>query len=110
MSSWARPGVECICRNSAWRRGETLTIWQWLRHKALGLPVYGGLYVVAAVGQNLNGDGTIVIRLRGFGPLWFHSACFSPVIKHTQEQDLELFWPLLDPNMPLVTEESAEDA
>lgn len=97
MSHWAAPGVKCVSLNSEWLRGD-VPFGKWLALRALGLPIQGGTYVVAAVGV---GRGTPYIRLRGFGSVWWCALLFRPLVDPKVEADLALFTPLLDTNRPL---------
>lgn len=105
--SWARPGVECVCVNAAgWRRGPGLGLLTWLRLRLLGLPFFGGRYVVLAVGESPSSG--VAIRLRGFGEAWFSVSKFRPLNKQSIEQDIALFTPLLDPRHPKVVDDAPQ--
>lgn len=107
MSTWAAPGVKCVCIHADWKRGPRLSIWTWLKLLYLGLPVHGGVYEVTAVGQHCSGGRAIT--LRGWGKLAFHADLFRPLISRTQEQDVALFAPLLNPAFGIVADRPARE-
>ena len=88
MSSWARPGAECICLNSKWTAGRGVSLVRFLAAKWAGqLPSAGCRYVVAEVGHDRSGTH---IKLRGL-PFWYHVVNFRPLVRPSIEEDVALF-------------------
>ncbi|WP_284388814.1 hypothetical protein [Devosia yakushimensis] len=97
MSSWARPGAECVCIDDAW----DMPAFYKVPHR---LPMLNELLTVAAVqakrgevwlkfseipdDQSCDGQRSVDI--------WYISTSFRPIIKPTVEQDIALFKHHLD--------------
>lgn len=91
MSSWARPGVECVCISAGWLRGQGISPWKWIALKYLGLPVVGGQYVITQAGADSRG---VYVKIKGWD-VWIHAENFRPLVKRSQEQDVAMFRHLL---------------
>lgn len=88
MSSWAKPGVKCVCLDDRWegasplKKGATYTIHAITlgegRHPGVKVTRGMGLLLVEAENPHQPSVG-------------FSAARFRPLITRTQEQDLELF-------------------
>lgn len=98
-SSWAAPGVKCVCKNSHWRKTRGLPFWQWIGLLTFGPPIRGGVYVITRV---LRTDWGEYVTLKGYGTCAFHISNFKPLIDPKQQRDIAIFTPLLDPSLPLV--------
>ncbi len=87
MSSWASPGVKCVCR----KRGE------WIG-KFTGRigdgPKFGQVCQIVAVRALSHGTG---IQVAGYGDEWFSLRRFRPLITRSQEDDVAIFRKLLVP-------------
>jgi hypothetical protein len=101
MTSWARPGVKCVCIDAESERYTGL-----LRHVPGRVNpsfhlVLGRTYVVREVFRHPFAD-VMVVTLHGVPDRTpehgYAIARFRPLITRTQEQDLELFRPLLTPS------------
>lgn len=96
MSSWAKPGVKCVCVDGSPRDGG--------RYSAL--PVEGRVYTIASVEYCVwaNGEGLGVhlaeVRRRPAdldGKVYpYHVSRFRPLITRTQSEDVALFRKLLE--------------
>lgn len=74
---WAFPGAKCVCLNSRWGRGDTISLAEFLRHWFLGLPVSGGVYVVTGA---LTQRGMTYIQIKGWGDVMFPTVQFRPLV------------------------------
>ena len=97
MSTWAKPGVKCVCVDDNWKE------------EFMGRPVPSRVPMineVLTVRQVFSADmwpgliipGGLVMSFDELGDegCWFYAvAHFKPLVTRTQEQDLEQFIPLL---------------
>lgn len=100
---WAAPGVKCVCLESHWKRGRSLSLRRWLLGLVFGWPVRGGVYVitvVSAVGPE------VFIELKGWEGVSFRVENFRPLISERERQDIALFAPLLDPKYPVIVDDA----
>lgn len=99
MSSWAKPGVKCVCIASPERveAGRRKRPWG-------NFPSSGGIYTIRGSVFGSNGQHFILLeevqnppRLSTVGVVeWgFPVSGFRPLITRTQQQDVELFRSLL---------------
>jgi len=91
MSSWAKPGVKCVCVDVRGEPGKHLA--------------KGGIYTISAKMANRGNTGLfrnvlsfVLVEVRN--PLspngGFAAIRFRPLVTRTQSQDLALFTPLLE--------------
>lgn len=89
MSSWAKPGVKCICVNDGgWVVSSTSEI-------GTAGPAFGDVVTIRSVGRDI--DGLFLIFHEWIGPdEEFVAFCFRPLADRTQEDDLALFTRLIE--------------
>lgn len=88
MAHWAKPGVKCVCIHDRGRwagpDGESPST----------PPLKGKVYTIVETDQ---AEGTLFLTLAECSQDEMYSVKnFRPVISRTQEQDLELFLPLIE--------------
>jgi hypothetical protein len=89
MTSWARPGVKCVCLYGQWALDGTGPI--------VPGPKEGGIYTVASwpIADKRGDWGFRLVGWDGADDV-FLASCFRPLI--TQEQDVAKFRHLLTPS------------
>lgn len=100
MSAWAKPGVKCVFLGIP--PGKYVA-----QPESIHIPEAGAVLTVRDVRQNAQGETCLrfveiinptVATQCGTAERGYEAFCFRPLITRTQEQDLELFRPLLVPN------------
>lgn len=85
MSSWAKPGVKCVCILAKWGARHVPEV----RH-----PVVGDVLTIQEVDFF---DGRVGLTFEGLGEDDFYAACcFRPLVTRSQEHDVALFKHLLE--------------
>lgn len=86
MTSWAKPGVKCVCvvRGGQWYGNLTLN------EPMERLPAFGEILTITSVAVTPGGVG---LRFEEYpdARLACHVDHFRPLVTRTQEQDVELF-------------------
>ncbi len=81
--SWAKPGVKCVCIDSA-PRGTSEGIPAWI-------PVEGEIYTVSFVYHRGDGKSGLVLVEQTDNRRFYEITRFRPLVTKTIEQDVQMF-------------------